>query len=46
VSWSLFSAAGYLHGTAPPPGGEPLDTLKVLMPADWGSLLKKLGEFA
>ena len=34
------------HGAAPPPGGEPLEKLKLLMPADWESFLKSRTEFA
>jgi iron(III) transport system substrate-binding protein len=34
------------HGAAPPPGGEPLEKLKLLMPADWESFLKSRSEFA
>ena len=40
----------FLHspraGAAPPPGGEPLDKLKLLLPADWDSFLKSRAEFA
>jgi len=40
----------YLHsppeGAAPPPGGEPLDKLKLLMPTDWEAFLKTRTEFA
>ncbi|HWD59174.1 MAG TPA: extracellular solute-binding protein [Stellaceae bacterium] len=40
----------FLHspraGAAPPPGGEPLDKLKLLMPADWETFLKSRTEFA
>ena len=40
----------YLHsaraGAAPPPGGEPLEKLKLLMPADWETFLKSRTEFA
>lgn len=34
------------HGAAPPPGGEPLEKLKLLMPADWEVFLKSRTEFA
>ncbi|HTZ37298.1 MAG TPA: extracellular solute-binding protein [Stellaceae bacterium] len=40
----------YLHsaraGAAAPPGGEPLDKLKLLMPTDWEAFLKTRTEFA
>jgi iron(III) transport system substrate-binding protein len=40
----------YLHsaraGAAPPPGGEPLDKLKLLMPTDWEAFLKTRTAFA
>ena len=40
----------YLHspraGAPPPPGGEPLDKLKLLMPTDWEAFLKTRTEFA
>jgi iron(III) transport system substrate-binding protein len=40
----------YLHsaraGAAAPPGGEPLEKLKLLMPADWETFLKSRTEFA
>jgi len=34
------------HGAAPPPGGEPLEKLKLLMPVDWEAFLKSRSEFA
>ena len=34
------------HGAAPPPGGEPLEKLKLLMPDDWEAFLKSRTEFA
>jgi len=34
------------HGASPPPGGEPLEQLKLLMPADWNSFLTSRTEFA
>lgn len=40
----------YLHsarrGAAPPPGGLPLDKIKLLMPTDWEAFLKSRKEFA
>ena len=40
----------YLHslkqGAAPPPGGEPLDKIKLLLPDDWEAFLKSRTEFA
>lgn len=40
----------YLHsprtGAAAPPGGEPLDKLKLLLPTDWEAFLKTRTEFA
>jgi iron(III) transport system substrate-binding protein len=40
----------YLHsaraGAAAPPGGEPLENLKLLMPTDWDAFLKTRTEFA
>jgi iron(III) transport system substrate-binding protein len=34
------------HGAAPPPGGEPLEKLKLLMPEDWTKFLTSRTEFA
>ena len=34
------------HGAAPPPGGEPLEKLKLLMPDDWNKFLASRKEFA
>ena len=34
------------HGAAPPPGGEPLDKIKLLLPDDWEAFLKSRTEFA
>lgn len=34
------------QGAAPPPGGEPLDKLKLLLPTDWEAFLKSRTEFA
>jgi hypothetical protein len=40
----------YLHspkkGAEPPPGGEPLDKIKLLLPDDWEAFLKSRTEFA
>jgi len=40
----------YLHsaraGASPPPGGEPVEELKLLMPTDWDTFLKSRTEFA
>jgi len=40
----------YLHsaraGAAPPPGGESLEKLKLLMPEDWTKFLASRTEFA
>ncbi|MGE0257873.1 MAG: ABC transporter substrate-binding protein [Alphaproteobacteria bacterium] len=40
----------YLHslkkGAAPPPGGEPIDEIKLLLPDDWEAFLKSRAEFA
>lgn len=40
----------YLHsvraGSVPPPGGEPVEKLKLLMPTDWETFLKSRTEFA
>jgi iron(III) transport system substrate-binding protein len=35
-----------MHGASPPPGGEPLEKLKLLMPDDWDAFLKSRTEFA
>jgi iron(III) transport system substrate-binding protein len=35
-----------MHGAAPPPGGETLEKLKLLMPDDWEAFLKSRTEFA
>jgi iron(III) transport system substrate-binding protein len=34
------------QGAAPPPGGEPLDKIKLLMPEDWAKFLTSRTEFA
>src|SRR5256885_4838587 len=34
------------HGAAPPPGGEPLEKIKLLMPEDWEDFLKSRTAFA
>jgi iron(III) transport system substrate-binding protein len=34
------------HGAAPPPGGEPLEKIKLLMPTDWTAFLTSRAEFA
>ena len=34
------------NGAAPPPGGVPLEKLKLLMPEDWEAFLKSRAEFA
>ena len=33
------------HGAAPPPGGEPLEKLKLLLPDDWNKFLVSRTEF-
>src|SRR5665213_299764 len=42
---NLFLHSGRA-GAAPPPGGEPLDKLTLLMPTDWETFLKSRAEFA
>jgi hypothetical protein len=34
------------HGAAPPPGGEPLEKIRLLMPEDWEDFLKSRTAFA